>query len=152
MSVWRVPAYLPYVHAPLTDETVKAAEAELGVTLAGILSRTAARTERGLFALQVAEIHSRAAVGHGEGYPNILEQRVWLDLDEAEQPKGGELLVPFDGDGHWYMCLDYRAPRPHAEPTVSYIDVEIGEQSPIAPTLLPFVRCGWRSICCQLGV
>ena len=38
-------------------------------------------------------------------------------------------LVPFSGDGHWYLCLDYRASE---QPAVAYIDVECDEQSIIA--------------------
>ncbi len=33
-----------------------------------------------------------------------------------------EGLIPFDGDGHWFICLDYRKNK--EEPEITYIDVE----------------------------
>ena len=39
-------------------------------------------------------------------------------------------LVPFDGDGHWYLCLDYRSNN--NTPSVTYIDIECNEQEMIA--------------------
>ncbi len=40
---------------------------------------------------------------------------------EWEVPEG---LVPLDGDGHWWLCLDYRRCGPDGEPAVTHYETE----------------------------
>lgn len=37
-------------------------------------------------------------------------------------PKGADALVPFSGDGHWYLCFDAR--RAKGEPSIAFVDLE----------------------------
>ena len=37
-----------------------------------------------------------------------------------------EGLVPFDGDGHWHLCLDYRKCK--EDPPIVYVDIETDGQ------------------------
>lgn len=39
-------------------------------------------------------------------------------------------MVPFDGDGHWYICLDCRNNR--SSPAITYIDTECDQQKKVA--------------------
>ena len=66
--------------------------------------------------------------GIGPYFPSITEVN-WTDYrDWVAFPLDG--LVPFDGDGHWFQCLDYR--NNAKEPEITYIDTESDEQSPVA--------------------
>ncbi len=57
-----------------------------------------------------------------------------FDWDECQEyvsyPLAG--LVPFDGDGHWHLCLDYRKNK--SAPSVAYVDIECDHETPIAPS------------------
>jgi hypothetical protein len=46
-------------------------------------------------------------------------------------------LVLLSGDGHTWIALDYR--HGTAEPTVSFIDAEMGQEIPLAPTFSAFI-------------
>ena len=39
-------------------------------------------------------------------------------------------LVPFDGDGHWYLYLDYR--HNNTQPEITFIETESDYEKPIA--------------------
>ncbi|UIR57340.1 SMI1/KNR4 family protein [Sphingobacterium sp. SRCM116780] len=45
--------------------------------------------------------------------------------------------MPIDGDGHWYICLDYRKDK--QQPKVSWIDVECDNQEDIADSFAAFL-------------
>ena len=47
-------------------------------------------------------------------------------------------LVPFDGDGHWHLCLDYRKNR--SVPRITYVDVECDSESKIADTFTHYLQ------------
>jgi hypothetical protein len=48
-----------------------------------------------------------------------------------------ERLVPLTGDGHTWIALDY---RDGDEPSVTYVDVELDREQPLAPTLRAFLE------------
>ena len=45
--------------------------------------------------------------------------------------------VLLSGEGHWWITLDYRR---GAQPSVAWIDVEVGEDLQIAPTFIEFLN------------
>jgi hypothetical protein len=47
-------------------------------------------------------------------------------------------LVPFDGDGHWHLCLDYRSGK--TDPNITYVDVECDCESSIASDFSDYLR------------
>ncbi len=51
------------------------------------------------------------------GYPDHL------DLAEGNLSRP-DLIFPLDGDGHWFIALDYRRSGPLNEPAVIYLDIE----------------------------
>lgn len=46
-------------------------------------------------------------------------------------------LIPFDGDGHWYICLDYRIDK--LTPEITYIDIECDNQEKIADSFSAYL-------------
>jgi hypothetical protein len=44
--------------------------------------------------------------------------------DLARSGEVPERLIPIDGDGHWWLCLDYRRCRPDGEPVVTHYEIE----------------------------
>lgn len=59
------------------------------------------------------------------------------ELDYLEFDFSLDGLVAFDGDGHYYNCLDYRKNRDN--PQISYIDIECNEEQIIAENFDEFL-------------
>ena len=74
-------------------------------------------------------VHNKIA-GIGPHFPSLTQ----VDLEECQEYVSFQLegLVPFDGDGHWFICVDYR--RNATTPSVTYVDIETDSQSGIADT------------------
>lgn len=136
-NIWAVPAYLPYIHAPLTDEAVRDAEQEIGQVLPDEYLELLRQQNGGYirFALPELDATHRLIAGIGSGYPSLTD----FDLDEHAKYVSFPLqgLVPFDGDGHWFLCLDYRENR--AAPPVSFIDVECDRQSIVGASFAEYM-------------
>jgi cell wall assembly regulator SMI1 len=58
-------------------------------------------------------------------------------IREWEMPTG---LVLLTGDGHWWICLDYRGRGPDDEPTVTWYDNEMDEDIELAPSFSSFLE------------
>ena len=58
----------------------------------------------------------------------------WLPFDV----KDGRYLVPFDGDGHWSLCLDYR--RDSLKPGVTFVDTEGIKEEPVADSFAAYLQ------------
>ena len=106
-NIWRRPIYLPYLQDPLTPEALRAAEEELGHGLPRELAMMLSVQNGGYLRYELEGYPLDAISGIGEAHPSLThfcwgEERecVSFELDG---------LVPFSGDGHWYLCLDYRA-------------------------------------------
>ena len=139
-SIWRVPAYLPYVQPTLTDRTIAAAEQEIGCSLPHEYLDLL-RVQNGgyiRFSLPEMDIVHDLIKGIGSD-ANSLTDTQWKDYQESLSfPLDG--LVPFDdGNGQNYACLDYRHDPAH--PSVTYIDTEGDRQ---AKKLQPRSPCIFR--------
>lgn len=128
--LWAVPAYLPYLQPPLTDAMVVDAETHLDVRLPRAYV-AALRLQNGGYLR--TQHHPATQVdclwGIGPGFPSILDHdwseiRGHMQANGITTPAGLGDLVPFSGDGHLYVCFDYRRSGRQAEPSVSLIDVE----------------------------
>lgn len=117
----------------LTDAAIKRAEKQLGVKLpapylnlmrqqnGGKLRLTAIKpkqrpprfhTHRAVYEFnEVYGIHSRQ-------YNNLVSQAETAHSEWDVPP----LLIPFDGDGHWWLCLDYRRCGPTGEPCITHFE------------------------------
>ncbi|MFI5912490.1 SMI1/KNR4 family protein [Dactylosporangium sp. NPDC051541] len=141
MVLWDVPAYLPYVQPPLTAAAVRRAEEQLRVTLpAAYLAMLEVQNGGSLRATWPGSPH-RALAGIGPHFPSITRDEAWwrspAEDDEMWVPPGADRLIPFDGGGHWDLCLDYRGGA--GEPAVVMVDVDGEEETPIAPDFDAFL-------------
>ncbi len=136
-SLWIAPAFLDYVHEPLTSKAVLAAEKQLGVTLPRMYIAMLSEQNGGYLRGAIAESVSNTLFGIGEKFPSITgDSAPWRTRGRGAEwaPDGAERLIPFDGDGHWHMCFDYRARGPHEEPSVSFVDSEVHRAQEVAPS------------------
>jgi hypothetical protein len=84
--------------------------------------------------------------GIGSRYPSItLDEAWWRPKNrspDAWSPPLPELLIPFDGDGHWDMGFDYRKRGPVGEPAVTFVDCEGEREDSIADSFVEYLA-GW---------
>lgn len=134
--LWSAPAYLPYVQPTLTEERVAAAERQFAVRLP-VFYVALLRQQNGGY-LRGAAGASRCLAGIGPKFPSIVQDDAWWRPRNATPgvwvPPCSELLVPFDGDGHWDMCFDYRLHGGLSEPAVTYVCCESECEESIAPS------------------
>ncbi len=134
-TIWQVPAYLPCLQPPLTDAVVAAAEEKIGFRLPAAYLDLLRRQNGGYIRPSLPELPNDCIAGIGPHFPSLTDFD-WAELqDYVSFPLNG--LVPFDGDGHWYLCLDYRAEG--AEPAVTYIDSEVDAQSAVAASFADYL-------------
>ena len=134
-SIWRVPVYLPYVQPPLNDIAVAAAERHIGYRLPREYLDILQHQNGGYIRLSLEGLPHDTINGIGPYFPSLGVD----DWDEVQEHVSYPLqgLVPFDGDGHWHLCLDYRSKSD--TPSVCYMDIELDEQSEIAPTFADYL-------------
>jgi hypothetical protein len=134
--LWSAPAFLPYVQPPLTEECVAAAERQHAVRLP-LFYVAMLRQQNGGYLRGVRGV-STCLAGIGPKFPSIVQDNAWWrprhGTPEVWVPPCSELLVPFDGDGHWDMCFDYRLHGGLSEPAVTYVSCESECEESIAPS------------------
>lgn len=131
-SIWRVPAYLPYVQTELTEAAIADAEASLGVKLP-VAYLDLLRVQNGGYLRRTEHARGNGPVdviaGIGPRFPSITEHD-WTDVKDVmadegfDGPSRIDELIAFCGDGHYYYCFDYRRAGCTDEPGVTFIDVE----------------------------
>lgn len=144
------------MQAPLTDGLLDATEQQLGVRLPESLV-VLLRCQNGGY-LQVGFPEDRnyntthdIIRGIGTRFPCLEKDAWWHDDEDFEpRPASAEWLVPFDGDGHWDLCLDYRrSPADSAglrtDPAVVVIDTEARD-----PDVESFVAASFDEYLAQL--
>lgn len=140
-SCWAVPAFLEYVQPALTPEAISEAEAQLGVRLPGAYLAVL-RHQNGGYARGVHDVACRI-YGIGPRYPSITLDGAWWRPKNANPkawaPERPDLLIPFDGDGHWDMCFDYRTVGPRGEPSITFVDCEGEREEAIAIDFLEYL-------------
>lgn len=70
------------------------------------------------------EVRELSGISQANPYESIIG-KTKLAIEEWEGPEG---LVALEGEGHWWLCLDYRQCGPTGEPTV--VHSENGSESP----------------------
>jgi hypothetical protein len=134
-TIWRVPAYLPYLQPQLTEEAIASAEEVLGYKLPTEFLDLLWKQNGGYMRYSLPETVHDSIAGIGPHFPSLTG----FDWDEDQEYVSFPLhgLVPFDGDGHWFVCLDYR--REPTTPSVAYVDVECDRQSEIADSFQAYL-------------
>ncbi len=134
-SIWQKPIYLPYLQPTLTDEILNNAEKKLGYSLPKELVALLQIQNGGYIRKTLEESLHSQIYGIGPYFPSLTDVD-WTDYkDWVSFELNG--LIPFDGDGHWYICLDYR--KNHVNPQITYIDTECDSQKLIANSFLEYL-------------
>ena len=140
--VWAVPAYLPSCQPPLDAAAVADAERRLGVRLPAAYLRLLEVQNGGYLRRRHPGWPAGMLWGIGPHFPSLTGGHAWWQQDPEDDdwaPPAAHLLVPFDGDGHWNLCLDYRACPDGDDPPVTFVDVEAGAESAVAPSFEAFL-------------
>jgi len=136
-TIWKVPAYLPYLQPPLTDEAVEAAEQRIGYKLPSEYLDLLRKQNGGYIRFSLPEMVHDSIAGIGPYFPSLTK----LDWGEWQEqvifPLQG--LVPFDGDGHWYLCLDFRDSS--RTPSITHADIECMKRLSLLVRLRITSRC-----------
>jgi SMI1 / KNR4 family (SUKH-1) len=140
---WKVPAARDLVHEALTPEAAREAEAQLGVRLPAAYLTLLRSQNGGALRASWPASYAAALWGIGPRAPSIThEQARWgprARSPGAWAPRDAALLIPFDGGDEWDMCFDYRRRGPQAEPSITLIDSECGEEEPIAVSFAAYL-------------
>jgi len=127
-NIWQRPIYLPYLQPDLTNELVQEAESIIGYKLPASYIELLKTQNGGYIRYKLNLYPHNSIFGIGPHYPSITKLD-WTDLKEYVSFEL-EGLVPFDGDGHWYLCFDFR--KNSSEPQITYIDTESDSEEVIA--------------------
>lgn len=127
-TIWQVPKYLPYVQPGLTDDVVSKAEKHIGFKLPKSYLEILKIQNGGYIRFSLKDIPHSQIYGIGPYYPSVTDFEWLSEYDHASFDTKG--LFPFDGDGHWNLCLDYRTNT--LDPQITYIDLESDMEKLIA--------------------
>lgn len=144
---WDRPPYEPYVKESLTDAALAAFEDQYRVRLPQAMVALLRQQNGGYtnwtfpMADDSPNVNHHVLVGIGPGFP-ALEQTAWWQTPETEdewQPEDPMGLISFDGEGHWDLCLDYRASAVDSagyavDPRITAVDCEMEEETAVADT------------------
>ena len=133
--IWRVPAYLPYLQPDLTDKALAEAEQILGYSLPKDFINLLREQNGGYIRYALSDMPHQLIKGIGPNFPSLTDFDWSEEQEYVSFPLDG--LVPFDGDGHWHICLDYRESA--EAPSVAYVDVERDSSSIIAPSFSAYL-------------
>jgi hypothetical protein len=134
-TIWKVPAYLPYLQPPLTDEAVETAQQTIGYKLPSGYLDLLRKQNGGYICFSLPEMVHDLITGIGPCFP-FLTKFDWDDCQESiSYPLQG--LVPFDGDGHWYLCLDYR--NSSRTPSITQAEIEGDEEIVVADSFADYL-------------
>lgn len=137
------------VHAPLTDEAVREAEALLGVRLpeallellrvqngGGVVPERSAypTSEPTSWAPDHAPFDSLMGIGAAGRMTSLLDTPYLVEEWGLPSP-----VVLLTGDGHWWIALDYRECGVTGEPSVVWLDADDEWELPLAPDLRTFL-------------
>lgn len=134
-SIWEKPIYLPYLQPILTEEIIEDAEQKLGYKLPKELIKLLKVQNGGYIRKTLEELLNEQIYGIGPYFPSLTD----VDWHDYKDWVSFELegLIPFDGDGHWYICLDYRNNK--FSPEITYIDTECDNQEKIADSFSDYL-------------
>ncbi|GAA2109205.1 SMI1/KNR4 family protein [Actinomadura alba] len=136
--------------APVTDESVREAEAVLGVTLPSpLLDLLRAQNGGGVADEWCAFPTGRRTswsddevpfdhllgIGHGEGVLSLLDTPYLVEEWGLPSP-----VVLLSGDGHYWIGLDYRRGGPRHEPSVTWFDADLQTEVALAADFRSFVE------------
>ena len=119
-SIWQVPKYLPFIQPDLTEDLIKQAELKIGFKLPEKYLELLKFQNGGYIRFTLKDTIHRQIFGIGPNYPSIIDYEWLKDYEDLSFDTIN--LFPFDGDGHWNICLDYRKNK--INPEITYVDLE----------------------------
>jgi hypothetical protein len=119
----------------LSDAAVASAEREIGYKLPSEYLNLLRKQNGGYIRFSLPKMVHDSIAGIGPHLPSLTG----FDWDECQEHVSFPLqgLVPFDGDGHWHLCLDYR--QNSATPAVTHTDIECDRESRIADSFAHYL-------------
>ena len=117
-TIWQVPKYLPYLQPTLTEDILRRAEEQLGHKLPDKYIDLINIQNGGYIRFTIKDVPHREIRGIGPNFPSITDFD-WADYNGTLSFEL-EGLIPFDGDGHWFICFDYRKHK--TSPAITFID------------------------------
>lgn len=138
-SLWGVPAYLPYLQPELTEEAVLEVEARIGFKLPEEYLSLLRIQNGGYLRWRLPDLVHDTIRGIGPNFPALEvpdweSHGDWLPFDV----KDGKKLIPFDGDGHWLLCFDYRKNK--SRPAITLVDTEAVSEEKIAGSFAAYLE------------
>jgi hypothetical protein len=134
-SIWQVPVYLPYLQPPLAADIVAAAEEDIGFRLPRAYLDLIKKQNGGYIRYSLPESPHDTIAGIGPHFPSLTRVD-WEDC-QGHVSYSLEGLIPFDGDGHWHLCLDYRSNSQN--PAVTYADIECNRETRVAESFADYL-------------
>ncbi len=136
-TIWTVPVYLPDIQPKLTERIIQEGETKIGFKFPKEYLDILEIQNGGYirFTLKGTPHNQIWGIGH---FQNSITNFEWFKEYEEELSFKLDGLFPFDGDGHWNICLDYRKNK--LDPAVTYIDTEIEFERQIAETFKEYLN------------
>ncbi|MFF7546192.1 SMI1/KNR4 family protein [Streptomyces canus] len=138
------------VQPPLTDETVREAERVLGVTLPSALLDLLRVQNGGVVAADhdafptsrpTSWSHDHVPFDALMGIGRLDRVTSLLDTPYLVKEWGlSSPIVLLSGDGHCWIGLDYRGCGPDGDPSVTWFDIELDTELPLASDFRTFVE------------
>lgn len=126
---WKIPIYVPYLQEVLDANKIRECEDKVGFKLPSSLVDLLYVQNGGYVnAHGYGGLHVLSGIGPDR--PNITELTRQMRKDNKSY--NSEKLVALDGDGHYYICLDYR--ENDLRPKVVHVDFECDTESILAET------------------
>ncbi|PPK83810.1 SUKH superfamily protein [Neolewinella xylanilytica] len=132
---WDKPVYLPSYKGRLTTSKIETVESQIGFKLPSKLIELLT-IQNGGYVNTTGYAILEEVYGIGEGFPNIGEETARL-RSEFDDPKV-EYLVPLNGDGHEFICLDYRFDTEN--PKVTRVDLECNEEEVLGESFESYIE------------
>ena len=129
-KIWQTPKYLPYMQPALTDAILADAEKLIGHKLPAEYIALLRIQNGGYIRYTIKETGHSVIAGIGPYCPSITDDHDWSESEDWDLSFQLDGLIPFDGDGHWHICFDYRNQR--VEPAITLIDIESDREQAIA--------------------
>jgi hypothetical protein len=126
---------LPYLQPALTDHAVAAAEQEIGYRLPKEYLNLLRKQNGGYIRYSLPQSVHDTIAGIGPHFPSLTA----FEWEECQYHVSFPLqgLVPFDGDGHWHLCLDYR--ESSRAPAITFADIECDREAHVADSFADYL-------------
>ena len=146
---WDIPGNVKYLSGPpVTDQLVSYAESQWGVVLPKIYVELI-KIQNGGYTIKTLPESVQSQIWGIPAIDGDFKGRTLFDIfEQVSDPEtfresaDTRHVITLDGDGHWYLCMDYRKTGRNGDPEIVWIEVESGyeESHVIAPNFEEFLN------------